>query len=84
MKKTSRHYMQSCGANVPDIMQQKIEAADEFTEVWKDGDGLRLLAIIKDITYAFQNQKYTGQSLFECIKDTTIRSRAGALLSSHT
>ena len=50
-------------------MQQKIEAADNFDEVvWAEGDGLALLEIIKSITYAFQLQKYTGQSLFEAYK----------------
>ena len=51
-----------------DIMQQKIEAADNFDKVWAEGDGLALLEIIKSITYAFQSQKYTGQSLFEAYK----------------
>ena len=52
-----------------DIMQQKIEAADNFDEVWAEGDGLALLEIMKSIvTYAFQSQKYTGQSLFEVYK----------------
>jgi hypothetical protein len=51
-----------------DIMQQKIEAAENFEEVWNNGDGLALLEIIKSITYAFHSQKYTGQSLFEAYK----------------
>ena len=51
-----------------DIMQQKIEAAGNFDTVWTEGDGLALLEIIKSITYAFQSQKYTGQSLFEAYK----------------
>ena len=51
-----------------DIMQQKLEASDEYNEVWESGDGLRLLSMIKDITYVFQTQKYTGQSAFEAKK----------------
>ena len=49
-------------------MQQKIEAAENFDEVWSKGDGLALLEIIKSITYVFQSQKYTGQLLFESYK----------------
>ena len=51
-----------------DIMQQKLEASDEYNEVWESGDGLRLLGMIKDITYVFQTQKYHGQSAFEAKK----------------
>ena len=50
------------------IMQQKIEAAENFDEIWSEGDGLALLEIIQSITYAFQLQKYTEQSLFESYK----------------
>ena len=51
-----------------DIIQQKLKAADDYNEVWKSGDGLHLLSMIKDITYIFQVQKYTGQSAFEAKK----------------
>jgi Reverse transcriptase (RNA-dependent DNA polymerase) len=51
-----------------DIMQQKLEAADEYNEIKANHDGLRLLTKIRDITYVFQTQKYCGQSGFEAKK----------------
>jgi hypothetical protein len=51
-----------------DIMQQKLEAANEYDEVKGSHDGLKLLTMIRDITYVFQTQKYCGQSGFEAKK----------------
>jgi hypothetical protein len=46
-----------------DIMHQKIEALDVFTNMSEDKDGLELLRAIKDITYNFQSQKKLSQAL---------------------
>jgi hypothetical protein len=47
------------------ILQQKLEATEGFTEAWEQGQGLQLLKMIKNITFSFQSQKYPGQSLFD-------------------
>jgi hypothetical protein len=51
-----------------DILQQKLESIEGFTNVWEQGQGLELLKMIKNITYSFQSQKYPGQSLFDAKK----------------
>jgi hypothetical protein len=48
-----------------DILQQKLESTEGFTNVWQEGQGIRLLKMIKNNTNSFQSQKYPGQSLFD-------------------
>ena len=51
-----------------DILQQKLESTEGFTDAWEQGQGLNLLMMIKNITYSFQSQNYPGELLFEAKK----------------
>lgn len=51
-----------------DIMQQKVEAMEDFEVMSAAGDGMLLLKAIKNITYHFQSQKYVPHSLYESKK----------------
>jgi hypothetical protein len=57
-----------------DILQQKLESTEGFTNVWEEGQGISLLKMIKkNITYSFQSQKYPGRHFLMQRSDSTIR-----------
>ena len=51
-----------------DMMQQKLESSTGWDEIWRNGDGLKLLILIKNIAYAFQSQNYPGRAIHEAKK----------------
>ncbi|KAI2495308.1 hypothetical protein MHU86_19207 [Fragilaria crotonensis] len=51
-----------------DMMQQKLESSAGWDEIWRSGDGLKLLILIKNIAYAFQSQNYPGRAIHEAKK----------------
>ncbi|KAI2501035.1 Reverse transcriptase (RNA-dependent DNA polymerase) [Fragilaria crotonensis] len=51
-----------------DMMQQKLESSTGWDEIWRSGDGLKLLILIKNIAYAFQSQNYPGRAIHEAKK----------------
>ena len=51
-----------------DMMQQKLESSTGWDEIWRNGDGLKLLIMIKNIAYAFQSQNYPGRAIHEAKK----------------
>ena len=48
-----------------DIMRQKVEAMDIYETMSREGYGLTLLKVIKDVNYNFQSQKYLPHSLYK-------------------
>jgi hypothetical protein len=48
-----------------DIMHQKLEALNNFTDMSAEGDGIELLKAIKNITHNFQSQKYLPHAIHE-------------------
>ncbi|KAI2498799.1 hypothetical protein MHU86_15702 [Fragilaria crotonensis] len=65
--KTSRSYTPLWG-QCTDMMQQKLESSAGWDEIWRSGDGLKLLILIKNIAYAFQSQNYPGRAIHEAKK----------------
>jgi hypothetical protein len=51
-----------------DLMQQTLESSTGWNEIWRSGDGLKLLILIKNIAYAFQSQTYPGRVIHEAKK----------------
>jgi Reverse transcriptase (RNA-dependent DNA polymerase) len=51
-----------------DLMQQKLESSDGWDAIWRSGDGLKLLILIKNIAYAFQSQNYPARAIHEAKK----------------
>ena len=50
------------------IMPQKIEASEGYDEMSSNRDGLALLKTIKNVTFQFQSQKYSTQSIYDAKK----------------
>jgi hypothetical protein len=48
-----------------DSMQSKIKSTDDYDEIKRELNGIRLLISIKDASYDYQSSKYRMQSVFE-------------------
>lgn len=51
-----------------DVVRQKVEASKDFKETADSGDGLKLLDILKGISFHFQSQKYLSHAIDEALK----------------
>ena len=49
-------------------MRQKVEANKDFEAIANVGDGIKLLLLLKGISFHFQSQKYLSHSIHEALK----------------
>ena len=51
-----------------DVIRQKVESHKDYEDIASSGDGIKLLVLLKGISFHFQSQKYLPHSIHEALK----------------